>query len=41
MQDNPFFQVIYGSLMVIFYVPLIIFGIYWVLGWLFDHYDSR
>lgn len=41
MQDNPYFQLAYGSAMVIFYVPLMVFGIYRVLGWLLEKFDTR
>lgn len=40
MQDNPHFQLVYGSAMVVFYVPLIVFGIYRVLAWLLEQFDG-
>ncbi len=37
--DNPYVELIIGSIIIIFWFPFIAFGVYRVMRWMFDTFD--
>lgn len=40
-QQNPYVELLFGTLIIIFWFPLIFFGVYRVMRWMLEYFDPR